>query len=232
MIVRLGREPPVDADTTPRRRILAHRGMWDDVSQQNSLDALISALSAGFGVETDVRDQHGELVLSHDVPTAQCPSFYSLCEELQEGNITQNSILAINVKSDGLLPLVGQSFPLLRSASVFFFDMSLPQQVQYRDAGMPVAIRLSEYEHDLLRAPDLYGFAPIWLDGFESDWWLTEGREIERLKNRALYVVSPELHRRDPEAVWDWTAKKLAEGWNVNLCTDHPRLVEERLKRC
>ena len=218
------------AEATFRRRILAHRGMWDEVAQQNSLDALVDALSAGFGVEFDVRDQHGELVLSHDVPIAQCPSFSSFCEELQKRNIIQNALLAINVKSDGLLPLVSQSLPLLRSASVFFFDMSLPQQVQYRDVGLPVAIRLSEYEHDLLRAPDLHHGEPIWLDGFDSDWWLTEGRVIERLKSRALYVVSPELHGRNPEAVWDWAATKLAEGWNVSVCTDHPHRVEERFK--
>lgn len=50
--------------------ILAHRGWWTSREDQNSLDALTRALTAGFGVETDIRDCAGRLVVSHDMPTA------------------------------------------------------------------------------------------------------------------------------------------------------------------
>jgi hypothetical protein len=41
--------------------ILAHRGWWTSREHQNSLDALTRALTAGFGVEADIRDCAGRL---------------------------------------------------------------------------------------------------------------------------------------------------------------------------
>lgn len=48
--------------------ILAHRGLWREPAERNSLAALEAALAESFGVETDVRDLGGQLVISHDPP--------------------------------------------------------------------------------------------------------------------------------------------------------------------
>ena len=48
--------------------IIAHRGLWsEDVNFQNTKLAFQNALKNGFGIETDIRDSNGELVISHDV---------------------------------------------------------------------------------------------------------------------------------------------------------------------
>ena len=50
--------------------ILAHRGVWQNPVEKNSAAALRRALENGFGVETDIRDLDGQLVISHDPPRA------------------------------------------------------------------------------------------------------------------------------------------------------------------
>jgi glycerophosphoryl diester phosphodiesterase len=52
-----------------RSRILAHRGYWLEPGEKNSLSAFRRAFEGGFGIETDIRDLDGELVVSHDPPT-------------------------------------------------------------------------------------------------------------------------------------------------------------------
>ena len=51
-----------------RCNILAHRGVWGSKEEQNSRSAIKHALAGGFGIETDIRDHDGQVVLSHDVP--------------------------------------------------------------------------------------------------------------------------------------------------------------------
>ena len=51
--------------------VLAHRGWWSDPQDKNTRAAFAKAFAAGYGVETDVRDQGGRLVISHDPPTGE-----------------------------------------------------------------------------------------------------------------------------------------------------------------
>jgi glycerophosphoryl diester phosphodiesterase len=82
-------------------QILAHRGLWADPDDRNSLGALRRALDAGHGHETDVRDRLGELVISHDPPTGtEALPLSSLLAAYRSSGST--ATLAINIKSDGL----------------------------------------------------------------------------------------------------------------------------------
>ena len=56
-----------------KARILAHRGLWVTDSEKNSKEAIALALSEGFGVELDVRDRNGGLIVSHDPSAESCP---------------------------------------------------------------------------------------------------------------------------------------------------------------
>lgn len=48
-------------------KIISHRGLWKQPHEQNTKGALELSLSSGFGVETDIRDFNGSLVISHDI---------------------------------------------------------------------------------------------------------------------------------------------------------------------
>ena len=48
--------------------ILAHRGYWKLEKEKNTLYAFEKAFDKYFGIETDLRDAQGEIVISHDIP--------------------------------------------------------------------------------------------------------------------------------------------------------------------
>ena len=54
--------------------IIAHRGFWISAEEKNTQTAFLRALENGFGIETDLRDFDGTLVISHDMANAQCLS--------------------------------------------------------------------------------------------------------------------------------------------------------------
>ena len=49
--------------------VISHRGLWKKLEEQNTIEAFYDSLEAGFGIETDIRDNCGDLVISHDIPT-------------------------------------------------------------------------------------------------------------------------------------------------------------------
>src|SRR5438309_53835 len=56
------------AEANLRMLVLAHRGWWSDPQDRNTRAAFAKAFAAGYGIETDVRDSAGRLVISHDPP--------------------------------------------------------------------------------------------------------------------------------------------------------------------
>lgn len=198
-------------DNHIRQRIYCHRGQWSVKTEQNSFKALRDASDNGFGLETDVRDSHEKLVISHD---AFLPPLLNLSEIA-----SLNSPIALNVKSDGLLrhgrELISKIIEAPRS---FVFDGSIPEMLQYKRIGANHALRLSEYETEL---PWLSGF--IWLDAFESDWWLRSDILQQLSEKQFVVVVSPELHSREYRGVWDAVTSEISKGNpNVGICTDKP----------
>lgn len=49
-------------------KILAHRGFWKEETEKNTKIAFERAFNSGFGIETDLRDIKGEIVISHNMP--------------------------------------------------------------------------------------------------------------------------------------------------------------------
>ena len=206
-------------------RVLAHRGIWNDSSEQNTLRAITDAWSQGFSVETDIRDFQQSVVVSHDPPgKPETLKLSDLLNDLRNSELSQPSqVIALNVKSDGLLGLL----PSFDNADLrhFFFDMSVPEFQKYISAkAKDLAVRLSEFE----QSTEIYEKPPswIWLDGFNSDWWLEDQCEKERINalatKNAVVIVSPELHGRDPSKVWDYFIEGIGLGRNVYICTDFP----------
>lgn len=204
--------------------ILSHRGWWHSPAEKNTFEALRRALSAGFGLETDVRDFGGRLVISHDPPEADVLGLEELLDVCAELPVPPP--LALNIKADGLQPLLVSALDRCQTASHFVFDMSLPELLRYRALGVPYFTRLSDHEPVPLA---LDGAAGVWVDGFEQDWsdWGLLEQLLATDASRKLALVSPELHRRDKAAFWtalqSWLRTLPAgQRQRVMLCTDHP----------
>jgi glycerophosphoryl diester phosphodiesterase len=195
--------------------ILAHRGWWKTESEKNTLGAFERAMSVGLGLELDIRDHHGEIVIAHDIPRAD-RNYESFIDFLKIWREYEKPILAVNIKCDGLSGLLSDFFFPEDQDSYFCFDMSVPETIQYLKTDLVIASRLSEYEKDI------FGSSNIWLDSFRSDWWI-ENLPTD-LTHRKLYVVSPDLHKRSNASVWNYlkSTRKFA-----GLCTDN---VEEAIE--
>jgi glycerophosphoryl diester phosphodiesterase len=203
--------------------ILSHRGYWQSPKEKNSPDAFARSFEAGFGLETDVRDQGGQLVISHDPAVGHVQLFSEFLRLHQE--INPELWLALNIKSDGLQPLLKREIDRHGVTNYFVFDMSVPDALSYCRAGMPTFTRQSEYEAQPAYYDQAFG---VWLDSFIGDW-LTEDVMIEHLKaKKRLCIVSPELHRRPHQAFWeDLRTMPVVRNDAIMLCTDFPSTAKE-----
>lgn len=206
-------------------RLLAHRGLWTTPAEKNAPDALRTSFERGFGVETDLRDRLGSLVVSHDPPTEDALAATDLVS-WADGS---GAPVAVNVKSDGISGALTELFAG-RDVDWFAFDMSVPETVRYRAAGLPYLTRHSDVEPDPVLYPEAAG---VWLDAFHSDWFGPDEVQRHLDAGKRVAVVSPELHGRDPDRAWDWVAaldQQLGTDRELMVCTDHPDRLLARLE--
>jgi glycerophosphoryl diester phosphodiesterase len=202
-------------------KLLAHRGHWTADHERNTLEAFERAFRSGWGVETDVRDLDGELVVSHDLPRTGALPFAEVVRA--HARHPEAGELAVNVKADGLQDLLLQE--LDPAVEWFAFDMSVPDALACLRRGLPSFTRHSDVEPE----PALYDRSEgVWLDDFGGGWIREEhvARHLESGKRVA--VVSPELHGRDHAPVWaEWSRWSVWADPAVLLCTDLPGDAEE-----
>ena len=79
--------------------IICLRGFWKDIIEQNTEKSFLRAFKNDFGIETDIRDSQGDIVISHDMPLGEEISVISLLELyiLKKSKVP----LILNIKSDG-----------------------------------------------------------------------------------------------------------------------------------
>jgi glycerophosphoryl diester phosphodiesterase len=195
-------------------KVLSHRGCWNKPEEKNTKIAFNYSFESGFGVETDVRDVAGRLVISHDMPSGAEMDLGEFMALLNGRPLP----IALNIKSDGL---VSQLVAILGDCEVhdwFVFDMSVPDMKSYISAGVPVFTRMSEVEREPIW---LAGSVGVWLDSFDGIWYDNELIENLLKLEKRVCVVSPELHKRDYLPLWH-QLRPLAGSDLLMLCTDLP----------
>jgi hypothetical protein len=203
--------------------IIAHRGYWLDSAEKNTPIAFSRALENGFGIETDFRDLNGELVISHDIPATGAMPASQLIDLYQKYPVS--SPIALNIKSDGLHNLIIRFLTDAKFASAFVFDMAVPDMRTYLKNKIPVYTRLSEYEPQPAFLTDCKG---VWLDTFDSEWYGVDTIESLLKQNKAVAIVSPELHGRPHSVLWELIrAHRLNHNDLLSICTDFPMQAKE-----
>ena len=194
--------------------IISHRGFWNIPEEKNTEQAFIRSFQCGFGIETDIRDLNGHLVISHDIPSAHAMLLKDFCSLPGVKDFT----LALNVKSDGLALTLQKTLREFGINKWFVFDMSVPDTLGHINSGNPFFTRLSDIEHELILLDESEG---VWLDAFKSDWYSND--VIQKLLDlgKKVCIVSPELHGRDYTALWEQLIS-IRTNKNLILCTDFP----------
>lgn len=202
-----------------KSKIYCHRGFWTSIDQQNSVGAFSKAIASGYGIETDIRDNLNRIVISHDP---------AIDPELDMGVLPKTGTpIAINIKSDGLINIgLDEIKEYVSNRGSFVFDASIPEMLKYRDLKIPHALRLSEYEREI---PWKSQF--IWLDSFNSDWWMNSEMLQKLTESHFVVVVSPELHARPFNSAWEAICIEMMKGnENLGICTDFPDQFLEMLQ--
>ena len=205
--------------------IIAHRGYWKIRSEMNTNIAFERALDNGFGIETDIRDYCGELVISHDIPTSESQKFddfLKLYNQTIKIDCLKKPWLAINIKSDGLQDKVKKVLHDNKIINYFVFDMSVPDMLNYAHNNINFFIRQSEYEPLVNNINKCNG---VWLDQFESTWFDHKILEACCIEYTNVCLVSPELHGRNYPELWDMI--KNSANSRLMICTDEPALAKE-----
>ena len=199
-------------------KILCHRGFWKKEEEKNTVSSIQRAFSEDMGIESDIRDINGKLVISHNPPVGNEPLAEEIFRLMQEYG--DRYCFAINIKADGLTDLLARQLQEYKINNYFTFDMSVPQMLDYREKKLRYFTRQSEYE----KQPVLYeDAAGVWTDAFEEDSWITEELILaHQRKGKIVCIVSPELHQREKERFWRRLCS-FSIDWNqLLLCTDCP----------
>jgi hypothetical protein len=204
---------------------LAHRGLWTNKSEGNTFVALRDGLDKGFGLELDVRDFNGQLVISHDLPNADSLlPLEQLLEYYSEGGF--GSTIALNIKADGLVSELSNILYQYGIRKYFVFDMSIPDTISYLKFGLHTFIRRSDLEF----SPELELLGKgIWMDEMNVAW-INQSAILEQVKKSdAVCIVSSELHGRERISQWKQIKNAISTpevSEKLLLCTDFPYEAE------
>lgn len=204
--------------------IIAHRGYWKSEPEKNSIIAFQRALDNGFGIETDIRDCAGKLVISHNPPLGNeitIEEFFSMyC------NSGVNSFLALNIKADGLQDMLKPLIQKYNISNYFFFDMSVCDTIPYIERGLKIASRKSEFEPFL---PFYKNSSTIWIDYFKEG--VDISKDINEYVQNEKYacIVSPELHGFPSYKIF-WENCKPLLNKKTLICTDNPEEASKFFK--
>lgn len=203
--------------------IISHRGFWRRIEEQNKLASYEHSFAQGFGVEIDVRDLCGKLIISHNV-VKKNPLFFEEFADLYSNYI--DLPVAVNVKSSGLCPLVKQAINKWKWNNYFVFDMAIPDTISYIKADIKIYTRQSEYEINPVFYKNSEG---IWLDEFDHHWIDNKIIEYHLGQGKKICIVSPELHERSYFSEWEeyLDLDKRVQDESISICTDHPKEANE-----
>jgi hypothetical protein len=184
-----------------------------------------------MGVEVDVRDHAGELIITHDPLDQQSTSIVKLKEYLRELN--PSVALILNLKTEGIEAKCIEIMQQYPDRLWFFLDMAMPVLVRFAfrtsSVGMQnygsqnLCVRFSEYEA-LEYALGFTGKAQwVWIDCFHR---LPLTLEIyERLNGAGFKIclVSPELQGHPVEMIRSF--REQLKGMQIDaVCTKRPDL--------
>ena len=204
-----------------KSNILSHRGYWKHDNEKNTILAVERAVENGYGLEIDIRDYCGELIISHDIPKANevfyFDEFLNIIKKYGKPIRT-----ALNIKSDGLQSLLTRALPSLKesNSNFYVFDMSFPETFRFYNTNFSLYTRVSEYENN---TEILKMGCGVWVDNFSGDFNQIEiSLNFIKQKKRVAFV-SPELHGRDHLPFWHILKESgLHKYKNFEICTDYP----------
>ena len=153
----------------------------------NNIEAL-AVVNSSLGVEIDLRESNGEIILSHDpFNTGPRLNDWLMCYS--------GKLLILNIKEMGIEKHVVEIIRNQGAIDYVLLDLAFPYLRRAIKSDFTVAARVSEFES--LDEAINTGAKWLWLDSFTGDWSYLK-RVVERKKSYDFRtcLVSPELQER------------------------------------
>ena len=162
-----------------------------------------------FGLELDVRDNNGDLIVSHD------PATTAIKLEDYLAKIDDNNLIAIKIKSVEIEKELKKIITNANLKNYFTFDWPIPSLIKAQKNQLKCAFRLSEFEKEIFPNCEW-----VWIDSFNEIWY--DENILSNLKNKGLNLalVSPELHGRENDL--EKFEKIVNSGLADAICTKDP----------
>jgi hypothetical protein len=176
---------------------------------------------ANRGIEVDVHQEGNNLVTGHD-PGENLAMF----EEWL--NFYRHSLLAVNIKQEGIESKIIKLLSDRKISNYFLFDLSFPMLYKTQLSGESrLAVRVSDLEPFQSINYFRERIDWIWLDGFLDLKFLSEAKFS--FSGFKICFVSPELHQaRDKEQVNDMLKDFYGSKIEVDaICTKSPEEWEK-----
>lgn len=158
----------------------------------NCLDDLIN-VPEHYGVEVDLRDYDGKIILQHD-PFNNGESFEKFLSFYKHGT------LILNIKSEQIEYQVLELIHKYNIKKYFFLDSSFPMIFKLSNNGEKnLAIRLSDFEgiETIINMKDKVEW--VWVDCFNKFILNQNIYSVLKKNNFRICIVSPALHDRSNE---------------------------------
>jgi len=176
------------------------------------------------GIEFDLRDSAGILVVVHDALTPGQPfcEFLTFCDP--------SKFYIVNIKCEGI---EAAAISLLEARGIrnfFLLDCSIPAMIRLGKAGEKrLAVRFSEYE-SLQTVECMKSFVSwVWIDTFTRLPITADILETFKRHGLKTCLVSPELQQQ-PERIEEYIADMKSQGLTIDaVCTKAPYLATWRL---
>jgi len=164
----------------------------------NQLDETIAAevFGAADGIEFDIRDTGGEIVVQHDpfLGGQLFTDFLKFCPS--------NKFYIVNVKSEGIERRAIADLEAHGITQFFLLDCSIPMMIRLGKEGeRRLAVRFSEYE-SLATVEAMAPFVSwVWVDVFTQLPLTSFVEKFIRQRGLKLSLVSPELQGQQEKLV-------------------------------
>jgi hypothetical protein len=177
------------------------------VAHRRNTVAELDATPPTLGIEVDVRERGGRLVVVHDA-FAEGTAFDGWLDHYR------HALLVVNTKEEGLIAEVLRRLADRGVDDAFLLGPDPGEALPWLDAGeRRIAVRVSEVHHPGT-AHALAGRAGwVWLDAFH-DGFPVDADVVRALKadGYRICLVSPELYGRDPASIPRFRALASATG--------------------
>lgn len=186
----------------------------------NTIEEL-SKVEASYGVEIDLRNNNGELILAHDPFSVESVRFADWLK------FYHHDMIVLNIKEEGLETKILGVIKDLNIQNFFFLDQSFSFLFKTLTSGESrTAIRFSDLESidTVANTINMSTTKPkwLWIDSFSGEW--SHLKELDKIKSLGLNVclASPELHGRNLDLELREIRKSASFRGIEAVCTKYP----------